>query len=123
MNWFLMVLKKYAVFSGRAQRAEYWYYFLFYILIFIGLAIADGVTGSLSAETGMGLFTSIFALGMLIPSLAVSVRRLHDTNRSGWWVLVTLIPLIGGIVLLIFTVQDSTPGENKYGPNPKTAAT
>lgn len=123
MNWFLMVLKKYTVFSGRAQRAEYWYYILFYLLIYIGLAIADRVTGTFSAETGMGLLSGIFALGMLIPSLAVGVRRLHDTDRSGWWLLITLIPLIGGIVLLVFTVQDGTPGENKYGPNPKTAAT
>ena len=122
MNWFLMVLKKYAVFSGRAQRAEYWYYVLFYLLIYIGLAVADGVTGTFSSEAGMGLLTGIFALGMLIPSLAVGVRRLHDTDRSGWWLLITLIPLIGGIVLLVFTIQDSTPGENKYGPNPKTSA-
>lgn len=122
MNWFLMVLKKYAVFSGRAQRAEYWYYILFYLLIYIGLAVADGVTGTFSSEAGMGLLTGIFALGMLIPSLAVGVRRLHDTDRSGWWLLITLIPLIGGIVLLVFTIQDSTPGENKYGPNPKTSA-
>lgn len=123
MNWFLMVLKKYAVFSGRAQRAEYWYYFLFYLLIYIGLVMADGITGTFSAETGMGLLSGIFALGMLIPSLSVGVRRLHDTDRSGWWLLIALIPLIGGIVLIVFMVQDSTPGENKYGPNPKSAAT
>ncbi len=123
MNWFIKVIQNYANFSGRAQRAEYWYFFLFYLLIYIGLAIADGVTGSFSAETGIGLLGSIFALGMLIPSLAVGVRRLHDTGRSGWCVLIAIIPLIGGIVLLVFTVQDSTPSENKYGPNPKIATT
>ena len=119
MSWFLVVLKKYAVFSGRAQRAEYWYFILFYFLIVIGLSIVDGITGSFSAETGMGILGGIFALAMLIPSIAVSVRRLHDTSRSGWWVLLGFIPLIGTIVLLIFTVQDSVPGDNAYGVNPK----
>ena len=122
MNWFLAVLKKYAVFSGRAQRAEYWYFVLFYLLISIALAVIDGITGSFDAEAGMGLLGGIFVLAMLIPSLAVSVRRLHDTDRSGWWLLITLVPIVGAIVLLIFTVQDSTPGQNRFGPNPKVPA-
>lgn len=119
MNWFLMALKKYATFSGRAQRAEYWYFVLFYILIFIGLSIIDGMTGSFTEEAGMGFLGGIFTLGLLVPSIAVGVRRLHDTGRTGWWLLLALIPLIGAIVLLVFTVQDSTPGDNQYGPNPK----
>lgn len=123
MNWFLSALKKYAVFSGRAQRAEYWYFILFYILIFIGLSFIDGMTGSFSAEASMGLFGGLYSLALLIPSLAVGVRRLHDTGRTGWWLLIGLIPLIGAIVLLVFFVQDSAPGENAYGANPKAAAT
>ncbi len=122
MNWFLTALNKYATFSGRAQRAEYWYFFLFYILIFIGLSIIDGVMGSFSGETGMGLLGGLMSLALLIPSVAVGVRRLHDTGRSGWWLLIALIPLVGAIVILVFTVQDSETGTNAYGPNPKAGA-
>lgn len=122
MSWYLAVLKKYATFSGRAQRSEYWYFLLFYFLISIGLALVDGITGSFSVEAGIGLLSGIFTISMLIPSIAVVVRRLHDTNRSGWWLLIGLIPLIGGIVLLVFTVQDSQPGQNQFGPNPKENA-
>lgn len=122
MNWFLAALKKYAVFSGRAQRAEYWYFFLFYLLIHIALVVIDRVTGLFNAEAGVGLFGGVFALAMLLPSLAVSVRRLHDTDRSGWWLLIAFIPLIGGIILLIFAAQDGTLGDNRYGSNPKTVA-
>ena len=123
MNWFLIALKKYATFSGRAQRAEYFYYFLFVALIFIGLTIIDNITGSYSAEDRMGLLGAIFSLATFIPSLAVSVRRLHDIGHSGWWLLIGIIPLIGFIVLLIFFTRDSAPSENSYGPNPKAAAT
>jgi uncharacterized membrane protein YhaH (DUF805 family) len=119
MNWFLIALKKYATFSGRSQRAEYWYYTLFYILIYIGLTIIDSVTGTFDAEAGVGLLGSLMGLALLIPTLAVTVRRLHDTGRSGWWLLIGLIPLVGLIVMLVFTVQDSKPGDNEYGPNPK----
>lgn len=121
MNWFLAVLKKYAVLSGRAQRAEYWYFFLFYLLIYIALAIIDNVTGSLSADAEIGLLGSIFVLGTLIPSVAVGVRRLHDTDRSGWWLLLAFVPVVGTIVLIVFMVQDSSPGNNRFGPNPKGA--
>ncbi len=122
MSWYLEVLKKYAVFSGRARRKEYWYFFLFNILITIVLLVIDGMTGTLDAAAGIGLLGSIYALAVLIPALAVSVRRLHDTDRSGWWLLIMLVPLIGVIVILVFTVQDSKPGENQYGSNPKGAA-
>ena len=121
MNWYLEVLKKYAVFNGRARRKEYWYFVLFNTLISIVLAIIDGLTGSFSLEVGMGLLGGIYALAVLIPSIAVSVRRLHDTGHSGWWILIALVPLIGAIVLLVFMVQDSHPDENQYGPNPKVA--
>jgi uncharacterized membrane protein YhaH (DUF805 family) len=121
MNWYLEVLKKYAVFSGRARRKEYWYFFLFNIIINIVLTVLDVVIGIFSAELGMGLLGMLYTLAVLIPSIAVSVRRLHDTDRSGWWLLIFLIPLIGAIVLLIFMVKDGNPGENRYGSNPKGA--
>ena len=123
MNWYLEVLKKYAVFSGRARRKEYWYFVLFNIIISIVLVMIDGMTGSFSAEGGLGLLSGIYTLAVLIPSVAVSVRRLHDTNRSGWWLLISLVPLIGGLVLLVFLVFDSEPEENQYGANPKLATT
>ena len=122
MNWYLEVLKKYAVFSGRARRKEYWYFSLFNLLISIVLAVIDGMTGTLIAEANIGLLGGIYALAILIPFLAVSVRRLHDTDRSGWWLLIALIPLIGAIVIIVFWAQDSQPGENQYGSNPKDAA-
>jgi uncharacterized membrane protein YhaH (DUF805 family) len=123
MKWFLIVLKKYADFTGRAQRAEYWFFTLFYLLFFLALSLVDGAVGLFNAAYGLGLLGGLFALAMIIPSIAVSVRRLHDTSRSGWWLLISLIPLIGGIVLLVFVCLDSTPGTNAYGPNPKEAAT
>ncbi len=121
MNWYLEVLKKYAVFSGRARRKEYWYFVLFNTLISIVLGIIDGVTGSFSTKAGMGLLGGIYTLSVIIPGIAVSVRRLHDTGRSGWWLLIVLVPLIGAIVLLVFMVQNSQTDENQYGNNPKTA--
>lgn len=120
MNWFLSALKtKYATFSGRAQRAEYWYFLLFYILIYIGLSVIDRALGMYSQEGQIGLLGGLFSLATLIPSLAVAVRRLHDTGRTGWWLLLGFIPLIGAIVLIVFMVLDSDPGTNEYGPNPK----
>ncbi len=121
MNWYLEVLKKYAVFNGRARRKEYWYFALFNIIISIALAVIDGITGSFSAKAGMGLLGGLYTLVILIPGMAVSVRRLHDTDRNGWWLLIALIPLIGAFVFLVFMVQDGKPGENQYGSNPKGA--
>jgi uncharacterized membrane protein YhaH (DUF805 family) len=115
MTWYLEVLKKYAVFNGRARRKEYWYFVLFNVIINIILSGIDNFT------TGTGLLNGLYSLAVLIPGIAVSVRRLHDTDRRGWWVLIGLIPIIGWIVLLIFMVQDGKPGENQYGPNPKAA--
>ena len=122
MNWFLQALRKYATFSGRARRSEYWYFFLMYLLIFVLLAIVDGITGSFSAKSGVGLLSGVFALAMLLPSLAVGVRRLHDIGRSGWWLLIAFVPLIGGIVLLLFAVKVGPPGDNEYGAVPELEA-
>lgn len=116
MNWYLEVLKKYAVFSGRARRKEYWMFILFNIIIIIVLGIVEGILGI------PGILSSLYCLAVLIPGIAVSVRRLHDTDRSGWWFLIGFVPLIGAIVALIFMVQDSKPGENRYGVNPKAEA-
>ena len=113
MSWFIAVLKQYAVFTGRAHRTEYWMFFLFACIISFVLGVIAAFVPDLS------LLYFIFALGIMIPSIAVFFRRLHDTGRSGWWWLIGLIPLIGAIVLLVFLVQDSQPGENQYGPNPK----
>lgn len=122
MNWYLEVLKKYAVFSGRARRKEYWFFALFNIIFTIAIAIIDGMVGTFDPETGMGMIGLIYALAVLLPSIAVTVRRLHDIGKSGWWMLIALIPLLGIIILLIFAVMDSKPEENQYGINPKAEA-
>ena len=121
MNWYIKVLKNYAVFEGRAQRAEYWFFLLFNIIISFAFGFVDGMLGMMDPATGIGPLGGIYSLAILIPSIAVTCRRLHDTSRSGWWILIAFIPLIGAIVLLVFTVFDSTPGDNDYGPNPKGA--
>ena len=114
MNWYMDVLKKYAVFNGRARRKEYWMFFLFNLIIFLVIGFVEGLFGS------PGIIGVLYSLAILIPGIAVSVRRLHDTGRSGWWLLIGFIPLLGVIVLLVFMVQDSKPGDNQYGANPKT---
>jgi uncharacterized membrane protein YhaH (DUF805 family) len=118
MNWYLMALKKYATFSGRARRKEYWMYILFYVIILCVLVAVDTFIG-MSAGGGIGILTLIYSLAMLIPTLAVTVRRLHDTAHSGWWILIELVPLVGVFILLYFLVIDGTPGTNAYGPSPK----
>ena len=115
MNWYLEGLKKYAVFSGRARRKAYWMFTLFNVIIVIVLGIIEVLVG------GPGIVGMLYSLAVLIPGIAVLVRRLHDTNRSGWWLLIGLVPLIGPIILLVFVVQDSQAGANQYGPNPKVA--
>jgi uncharacterized membrane protein YhaH (DUF805 family) len=119
MNWYLNVLKQYAVFKGRARRREYWFFILFNLIASVALTVIDFMTGSLDPELGIGLLSGLYSLAVLIPSLAVTVRRLHDTDRSGWWLLIGLVPLIGAIVLLVFMLLDSTPGDNQHGANPK----
>ena len=116
MNWYLGVLKKYAVFSGRARRKEYWMFVLFNIIITGVLEILLFATNSSVIVT---ILLGIYGIGVIIPSLAVVVRRLHDTNKSGGFIFISLIPLVGTIILLVFLCQDSTPGENRFGPSPK----
>ena len=119
MNWYLAVLKNYAGFSGRARRKEYWMFTIFNIIFAIVAMILDNVLGIAMAEIGYGPLYGLYALAMLIPGLAVSVRRLHDVGKSGWMLLIALIPLIGAIWLLVLMLTDSNPGENQYGSNPK----
>ena len=120
MNYFIDCLtKKYACFSGRARRQEYWLFFLFN---FIAAFVVGFIGGFLASVTGVDAFAflgAIYNLAVLIPSFAVFCRRMHDTGRSGWWWLIALIPFVGWIVLLVFCCLDSQPGENQYGPNPK----
>jgi uncharacterized membrane protein YhaH (DUF805 family) len=124
MNLMFQPLRKYADFQGRARRSEYWLWYLFVVVVevvLLGVAGAghnpDGTPGPLGMVV-MGLL-GLFALAIVIPGLAVSFRRLHDTNRSAWWILIGLLPLIGPIVLLVFMVMDGTPGPNRFGPDPK----
>ena len=121
MNWYLKVLKQYADFSGRARRKEYWMFVLFNMIFAIVAAILDNVLGIAMEGTGYGPLYGIYALAVLIPGLAVAVRRLHDVGKSGWLILITLIPLIGAIWLLVLLVTDSHLGENQYGQNSKEA--
>ena len=118
MNWYLEVLKKYAVFDGRARRREYWFFVLFNILITIALLFIDVFMATMEPQAGLGLLSGLYTLGVLIPSIAVLVRRLHDTNRSGWWFLLAFVPLLN-LVLLVFMFLDGTAGDNDYGRDPK----
>lgn len=122
MNWFLDVIKnKYATFTGRARRQEFWMYLLSVIIINVALGILTTILGAIAGFLGtiMGLVSGLFGLAILVPTLAIWMRRLHDTGKSGWWLLIGLIPFVGQIVLIVFAVLDSQPGDNQYGPNPK----
>jgi uncharacterized membrane protein YhaH (DUF805 family) len=122
MSWYISVLKNYAVFSGRARRKEFWMFTLFQFLAVLALIIVEVILG---AATGgfqpwqFFLLVAPYFLGTFIPSLAVTVRRLHDTGRSGAWYFISFVPYIGGIILLVLNCLDSQPGPNQYGPNPK----
>jgi uncharacterized membrane protein YhaH (DUF805 family) len=105
-------LSKYATFSGRARRSEFWWFTLALILVYI-------VAGIIDAAIGNQILEFVVLLATIVPSLAVTMRRLHDTGRSGWWILIGLIPIVGGIILLVFECGDSQPGTNQYGPSPK----
>ena len=109
---------QYVGFSGRARRSEYWWFYLFAVLVFVVTTVLDVVIGTGFEGTGYGWLTLVAALALLLPGLAVSIRRLHDTSRSGWWYLIGLVPFVGGIILLVFYCLDSHP-DNKYGPSPK----
>jgi uncharacterized membrane protein YhaH (DUF805 family) len=113
MNWYLEVLQKYAVFDGRACRTEYWTYALFSALISLVLTFVEGLVDELPPLVGA------YSLAVFLPSIAVTVRRLHDTDRSGWWLLILFVPCLGAIGLLLMMVCASDSGRNRYGVNPK----
>lgn len=112
LNYYLGVLKNYAGFSGRARRAEYWMFALFNFIAIVLVLI-------IGAVIHFPVLYGVYTLAVLVPGLAVLTRRLHDTGRSAWVILIVLIPIVGGITLLVFTCLDGTPGPNKYGPSPK----
>lgn len=109
----------YATFSGRTRRSGYWWWVLFTIIMYALAAIADNLIGLTFNGQNVGFVSLIVALVLLLPSLAVTFRRLHDTGRSGWWWLLSILCFIGAIILLVFCLSDSEPGTNQYGPNPK----
>ncbi|MDG4783702.1 DUF805 domain-containing protein [Micromonospora sp. WMMD961] len=114
------VLSKYVGFTGRARRSEYWWFFLFTILVSIVTAVLDSALGlNYMDGSSSGPIGTIVSLALLLPGLAVAVRRLHDTDRSGWWLLIALVPIVGAIVLIVFFVMDGTPGANRFGASPK----
>lgn len=119
MEWFLKALKNYAGFSGRAQRSEYWYFILFFLIGYIALVLVDRVLGSWSAKHEIGLLSTLFAIGLVVPSIAVAARRLHDIGMSGWWQLISLVPIIGPIIMIVLCAKDSQGEANAYGPSPK----
>lgn len=118
IDWATRPLKKYADFSGRAPRAEYWWFYLLIIVGYLVAMILDSIVGTGGVLGSYGILTLVLGLAIIIPSLAVGARRLHDTDRSGWWLLIGLIPLIGAIVLLVFFVLEGTKGDNRFGPDP-----
>lgn len=119
MNWYLKALNQYADFNGRARRKEYWMFFLFNMVFATVALLIDIAAGTANLDSGSGVFQGIYSLAVLIPGLAVGVRRLHDVGKSGWMLLIALIPIIGAIWLLVLMVTDSKEGTNKWGENPK----
>jgi len=120
MSYFLDALAKYAVFTGRSRRSQYWFFVLFTFLIGVALFAAGMYVAKITGgpPTLAEYLLDFFSLLIFLPSLAVSVRRLHDIGMNGWWVLLNLVPLVG-LVLLVLFCQDSQAGNNRYGPNPK----
>ena len=129
MNWMILPYRRYFEFSGRSRRREYWMFALFYLLVLVALTAVFGTNEVVRTPTGFGygsrlvggggMLGNVFGLATLIPALAVSVRRLHDQDRSGWLLLLGLIPLFGGFALLVLMCLDGTRGTNRFGPDPK----
>lgn len=115
--WMQQPLRKYATFEGRARRAEYWWFALAYFIVLAAAAIVDGVIGMTFGGLGGPLYALVF-IGGFVPSLAVAVRRLHDLDKSGWWYLIVFVPLVGGIVLLVWFCTQGISGPNRYGSDP-----
>ena len=116
MEWYKMALNKYSQFSGRSRRSEYWYFLLFNMIFTVVAVIIDSILWEVP------ILYLLYSLGVFIPGLAVTIRRLHDTNKSGWWMLISIIPLIGAIVILVFLATEGDHSDNQYGPNPKSTS-
>lgn len=115
MGYYFGCLRKYATFTGRARRKEFWMFLLFSTIIAIVCRVLDS-----SLDTGM-LIGNIYSIAILLPSFAVWCRRFHDIGKSGWWILISLVPIVGAILCIVYACKDSAQGENQYGPNPKQA--
>ena len=119
MDWLRTVLARYATLQGRARRREFWRFLLHSMVIYAVLMLIDALTGTCSFELQLGLLSGLWMLFITTPSGAVAIRRLHDTDRSGWWLLLGLIPFVGQLILLYFWIQEGDTGDNRYGPDPK----
>jgi uncharacterized membrane protein YhaH (DUF805 family) len=119
VNWYREVLRKYAEFGGRARRREFWHFTLVNSLLVTALVLVDLRFDLVHYPSGFAFLSGFYSLAVLVPALAVSVRRLHDTDRSAWWLLIAFVPLAGALALIYFYTLDSSPGANRYGPNPK----
>ena len=127
MQWYLGAFKKYAVFQGRARRKEFWMFYLFNMIV---MSILSGITGAGTSAYALdpdnsvlliiaSILTGLYSLGILLPSLGLAVRRLHDIGKSGGWIFISLVPVVGGIWLIVLMCTEGVPGANAYGPNPK----
>jgi uncharacterized membrane protein YhaH (DUF805 family) len=120
MEWMLMPVKRYADFSGRSRRKEYWMFILGFVIAMIVVSILEGILGMSGMVGGVyGPLTLLLILGLFIPALACQVRRFHDQDKSGWFVLLGFIPLIGGLIVLVFMCLEGTKGPNRFGEDPK----
>ena len=120
MDWMILPIKRYADFSGRSQRKEYWMFTLGVIIAEVVIMTVEAILGINRMVGGLyGPILTLFLVALIIPSLAVSIRRLHDLDKSGWFLLLALIPLIGSIILLVFFCTNGTSGPNRFGPDPK----
>jgi uncharacterized membrane protein YhaH (DUF805 family) len=120
MEWYLKVLRNYANFEGRARRKEYWMFVLFNVLAAVVIAIIDSVLHTRTAS-GLGILGLVYSLAVLLPGIAVAARRLHDRDMSGWWLLLSFIPIIGTIIVIVWLALEGNRGSNRFGSDPKAA--
>ncbi|APO96913.1 DUF805 domain-containing protein [Xanthomonas vesicatoria] len=127
MEWMLLPLKRYADFEGRSRRKEYWMFMLLQVIVLVVLGIMFGIAAAvMGGDNGpgplawvVGAIMAIFVLALIVPSIAVTVRRLHDQGKSGWFYLISFVPYVGGFIVLVFMCLEGTPGPNQYGESPK----